>query len=832
MTTEAFNNQPDGQASQSEIQRAPSPEESGLEDLTLTELLGEIWRAPGVSLRALARVLTHNAKTVDVPAARTGLEPARATPPAVRREPPPTAEQQAALRTHALQLSLRIVALLVALYGSAILWSERTERSGLNVGAPFLLAAFVLWILAEPVNRRLFAGLPAEFVSHAGEAIPKTRARLFWLGGATIWAGLAAVLNAGNRFTLLGVIAWFLSIVLIVAAFAPPGWGWSAVRSSARAFRLRRGWTLWALAAIMILAGVFRLTVLNGTPPEMTSDHVEKILDAQNILNGITQVFFPNNGGRDPIQFYLMASLSQLPGLGPNFLTLKLLTAIEGLVSIPLLWWMGREMIGEQEPELGNLVGLLLAALVAVSSWHVMLSRLGLRIILTVIFTALLVIYLSRALRHNRRADFIKAGLALGFGLYAYQSIRMLPIVVVLGVGLAVLFSLLRRQAGRRVMIRLYLTNLVVLATVSFIIFVPMLTFSLEYPQDFWRRTSGRLVGDGLFQEVNAEGVLVVRRATLDEQWQAFQENIGKLFFNIRNALLMYNWKGDVAWITNAPNRPAMDQFTGSLLIVGLAAWTVRMVRRRDPADWLMIPMVFIMLLPSALSIAYPIENPSATRTSGTLPVVYLFAALPLAMIVLSLKRLFTGWQGRAAGTVAASVIILLSLSDNWTSYFGVYHDTYLHSSPAAYTEAGRYLRGFAESGGSYGNAYMIAYRYWWDSDAIGIEAGRPDWPNGIADPDGDNTGKDAVDAVPQFMYLASQKPLSDPYRLDSEKDLLFFYSTQDTTTEAKLREWFPEGYARWNSSYKPGGDFMTFRVPKLGFQRLVDFFVEMKVLK
>jgi class 3 adenylate cyclase len=82
------------------------------------------------------------------------------------------------------------------------------------------------------------------------------------------------------------------------------------------------------------------------------------------------------------------------------------------------------------------------------------------------------------------------------------------------------------------------------------------------------------------------------------------------------------------------------------------------MVRRRDPADWLIPIMLFIMLLPSALSLAYPIENPSATRTSGTLPAAYLLAAFPLALIVDGIAKVSPGRRGRlvGAGLVASLV--------------------------------------------------------------------------------------------------------------------------------------------------------------------------------
>ncbi|MEP6984780.1 MAG: hypothetical protein ABI970_04230, partial [Chloroflexota bacterium] len=525
---------------------------------------------------------------------------------------------------------------------------------------------------------------------------------------------------------------------------------------------------------------------------------------------GNPQVFFPNNGGREPIQFYLMAIISHFSGLGMNFFTLKFLTAVEGMICIPVLWWMGREIIGEGEPEFGNIVGLLLAALVAVSYWHTMLSRLGLRIVLTVIVTGLLMIFLSRAIRRNRRGDFIKAGLVLGAGVYAYQATRMLPVVVVAGIVLAILFSLFR--SGRREQIVRYITNLVVLVVITLAVFVPMAGFAHDYPEDFWRRTSGRLLGDDTVQTTNPDGSIVTRNATMDERMAAFQQNVGILVNNIRNALLMYNWKGDVAWITAVPNRPEMDVFTGALLIVGMGAWGVRMVKRRDAADWLMPAALFIMLLPSALSIAYPIENPSATRTSGSLPEAYLFAAIPLALIWLAIRRLLPNWWGKVVGSVFVGGVLLVAASANWNTYFVDFNESYTTSSPAPYTEAGRFLRGFADSGGSLGNAFMIAYPYWWDHRAVGIEAGVTDFPNGIV------TRTD----VPQFIKSTSQR--GDKYQLDPDKDLLFFYNPADTDTETQLFNWFPNGSKQLIHSYKPGDDFGVFRVPRLGAQGLLEF--------
>ena len=49
---------------------------------------------------------------------------------------------------------------------------------------------------------------------------------------------------------------------------------------------------------------------------------------------------------------------------------------------------------------------------------------------------------------------------------------------------------------------------------------------------------------------------------------------------NVRNALLMFNWKGDIGWFNGAPEYPMLDIFTGAFLILGAAAWLVRCSNR------------------------------------------------------------------------------------------------------------------------------------------------------------------------------------------------------------------------------------------------------------
>ncbi len=804
-------------------------EPATFEDLTLAQMFSELRRAPGPTLRALAAV----ARASDAPAsdlAQVGppsLEAVYALVPAthaitIARPVVPARRSLGLSGVDILQFALRLVALFVAWYGCAFLASplERTSPTGLADGAPYLLAGALIWLVSEVIPifvRSRFASTAAVNES-LGYPMASAHVSIVWRAILVLAAAgftyYAWILNVDNHFTPFGFVAWMMSIILWASALAPAGWSyWRALRQQItrlRATRWRFTWTLGALILIMALGAFFRLRDLQNVPPEMTSDHVEKLLDSYRVAQGDTNIFMANNGGREPAQFYILAILGSIPGLGFTHLTLKLLTAVEGLITLPALWWMGREIIGPRDRKLGNLVGLALAALVAASYWHTSLSRLGLRIVLTTLVVAVAMVYLARAMRYNRRADFLLCGLVLGFGVYTYQAVRMLPVVVFLGVLLAFIFHWRTwRERGRGAL------NFLALVLVAFVVFIPLFHYTVQYPEDFWRRTTGRLMGDDVIQTTDASGNIVQRNATIQDRVDAFRQNLPVLVSNIDNALLMFNWKGDVEWINGAPNYPTFDPISGALLIVGLAAFAGYVVKRRGDVVLILMPlMVLIMLLPTALSIAYPAENPSFTRASGAIPPVYFIAALPLALLALSAARALSGRRfGQIVAFGLATVLVLGSYAGNASVYFGPFVQSYLVSS-LPYSEAGRVLQGFADSDGSYGNAFMIAYPYWWDHRAVGIDAGAIDWPNGIL----------SIKDVPQFLADAAQR--TDKYRLDPDKDLLFFYAPKDDETQAQLRQWFPNGYGQDRQSYQPEDTYRLYRVPRLGqdgFNQFID---------
>ncbi len=702
------------------------------------------------------------------------------------------------------------LASLQALSASMVVAQEQSIEF-LLMAAGRLVAGLILWHLLDFVAWRIktrLPAIPATTSERSGssqiasappsptislplrERISKRRVSLALfsaLASAALWLN-----TSGNRIEPPYILLWILSSFSWAMVFAPSNWNafdcmTELIDRWRRIDWQGKRWLIVAFALIMLLGLSFRYTRLDSVPPEMTSDHVEKIQDAYRVSTGDYQIFFPNNGGREPVQMYLLSLLSTLPGLGFDFYTLKFLAVLESVLTLPLLFWMGRELLGGDRSRFNTVVALLLMALVAASYWHVIISRQGLRIPLTPAVTALLLIYLSRAMRRNRRSDYIKAALVLGFGLYTYQAVRMLPVLIVIGV----FFAIWMRASSWRQRWR-YLSHLAILVFVSLMVFLPMLHFWLEYPNAFWMRTSTRILGDQY------------SHATLDQAIASLRENAPVFMRNIRDALLMYNWKGDIGWFNGAPERPVLDTMTGAFLILGAAAWLARMIKSRDPVVWFMPVVILVMLMPTALSLAHPEANPSNSRALGSVPIVYLFAALPVAMIAVGLKRMIKGGKGLMVAIAFGVGVVLLANHQNSETYFDRYATAYLGPS-LPHSEAGRIVRGFATSDGAIGNVWSLGFPFWWDYRALGIEAGYPLWRNDMY----------PLESLPIKLQDALQRTGED--RLDLNRDLLFIFNPADEQAWQRFREWFPQGRAMTVQSYQPEDRFVLYRVPRLG---------------
>ncbi len=580
--------------------------------------------------------------------------------------------------------------------------------------------------------------VPAELPS--SEARPEdysVRAR--WLYIALPLALVAFLLLGGNRFTSLNVTLWVLAIIFTLLAFwqgelpFKKWWGWLREH-------LRLPWkppfTAWTLLVLAVVALVvfFRVYRLNQVPPEMVSDHAEKMLDVWDVLHGQTSIFFPRNTGREAIQMYLTAGIIELFHTGYTYLSLKLGTILAGLLTLPYLYLLGKELGNKR-------VGLLAMLFAGIAYWPNVISRVGLRFPLYPLFVAPTLYYLIRGLRTSNRNDFILSGLALGIGLHGYTAIRILPLLVLVAVGVYLLHPQAR---GRRLQV---ISGLLVLVLISLIVFLPLLRFALENPTLFDFRAFSRL--GTTERPLPGPAVLIFLK-------------------NLWNASIMYFWSDGNIWVHLVTGSPALDIVSAGLYFLGVVLLLVRYVRRRTWQDLVLLIAVPILMMPSILSLAFPDENPALNRAAGAIIPVFLIIALALDGLMSALEKQATSRAGARLAWTMAAILVIFSALGNYDLVFSQYQRSYVLSAWNT-SELGKIVRDFGDLFGSTDTAYVVPYPYWVDTRLVGINAG---------DPTRDY-------AIPPDQIAAT---LNDP------RPKLFLVNFEDQAHLDLLRQLFPRG--------------------------------------
>ena len=597
-------------------------------------------------------------------------------------------------------------------------------------------------------------------------AIPTpARLRPLLLGLAILGGVAAFALSGDNTFHRTGMLAWLIGMAALPVAVG------DTTPATARAWlteqwaRLRVSWRdgpqipwFWVLLGlVLLLAAFFRFYRLAAVPAEMTSDHAEKLLDVYDIMQGQHRVFFPRNTGREPWQMYMTVAVMALLHLPLSHLALKVGTSLVSLATIPAVYFLGREALDRE-------VGLLAAALVSVSTWHISITRVGLRFPLTALPAALSLGFLFRALRTNRRLNYVLCGLTFGLGLYGYTPIRILALAIA---GCVVVKLLSERRDIREWGWWSFAGNVALIPLATAIAFAPLGRFMFDDPKMFWFRALSRAPKAGT----------------------PFLETVRQFVAALPRTLLMFNWTGDVVWVNTVPLLPVLSDLAGALLILGLVFALWRLVRSRQTVFAYLLISTLVLLLPSTLSLAFPNENPSVVRAAGAIPFVFLLAAVPLALLLHRLRSILGDLWGQRAGLAVVALLVLFSARHAYTWYFVTYDSQYRHSAMNS-SEMAQALLGITDTFGDIQHVYHKAYPYWVDTRAIAINMGDITWRNAILDING------------------FEPQLNDPAAK------LYLVHPQDNEALAWLSQHYPEGYARTVHSRTPGKDFVLFFVP------------------
>ena len=302
------------------------------------------------------------------------------------------------------------------------------------------------------------------------------------------------------------------------------------------------------------------------------------------------------------------------------------------------------------------------------------------------------------------------------------------------------------------------------------IVNIPQIGYAVEYPEKFFFRQIGRLTGSERPIEGSVPAIIVN---------------------NIARVLQEFHWLGDEVYVATIAGRPVVDPIVGALLVVGTVVAVATAIRRRDLVPIAVMAALFVMLLPSALNLSFPRENPSAGRSAGAAPAVYALAALPVALWTVALLRSSARvryFWATGLGLIALSLIVV-----NAYRQFDVYALQYcqrVHNE----SDAAAAIKAAIADGVPPENALVVAYEYWYDTRLVGMWLGDLDWRGGI---------------------WWQQLPEKLPAQAADPRPRVYIVNPGDQQSLAAIRRIYPTAVERRQKASRcDTGEFVVVRVP------------------
>ncbi|NTW04223.1 MAG: phospholipid carrier-dependent glycosyltransferase, partial [Oscillochloris sp.] len=373
-----------------------------------------------------------------------------------------------------------IALVLVLIWAGLSLITRSTLALGTALG---MGVALLVWIRLDPAGAAyllpplwgaglLPAGVGALFWLN-NRIAPQLRDRPVWLGVGLIMGLAGALLLRAHIWLLFG--GGLLLAGALIAASALPAQ--NPVATNADALYGPRRWYGFALLACTLLALGLRFFQLGDIPFGVWRDEARHGLVALHILNdpNYRPVYVPQ-ADIPAFLFYLQTISIGL--LGPTVSAVRAVPALAGSLTVLSIAYVGRQMWGRA-------AGAGVALMVAVSAWHIALSRLAFAAVLDPLLSLIALALLWRisgeqGSSRRRLLEGIAAGATLSLALYTYHPARLMPLAAAIWVALRLGINW---QAWRKA-----LPALIATALAAGIVAAPLLLYWLTQASDFNQR--------------------------------------------------------------------------------------------------------------------------------------------------------------------------------------------------------------------------------------------------------------------------------------------------------------------------------------------------------
>lgn len=212
------------------------------------------------------------------------------------------------------------------------------------------------------------------------------------------------------------------------------------------------------LICIVLLGGALRLYNLKQSPPGLNQDEAANAWNSYCLLKtgkdqaGVSwPIFYTRGLGGHRSTLYIYAILPFQAIGGPNIITTRLPAAVGGVITILLVYLVGKRLFNEK-------TGLAAAALLAVNPWHLQQSRWGHEASLAALLgiaPLAVMLWANMPFSDNKNANLRAlpaaiAGVVTGICCYGYHSARFYLPIALVAAGLVTLPAWWRQLKTRR----------------------------------------------------------------------------------------------------------------------------------------------------------------------------------------------------------------------------------------------------------------------------------------------------------------------------------------------------------------------------------------------
>jgi 4-amino-4-deoxy-L-arabinose transferase-like glycosyltransferase len=493
---------------------------------------------------------------------------------------------------------------------------------------PFLAAGLLFFMggmyLASRIGQKVFFDPAVEWMSAKSGLRPW---QLVCLVSGVLFACLATVAAGTGAMMISPVVAilsWIAGIALTVIG------GWDLARRAGRTPLPKDA--LWWAIGLSAAAFLLRAVLIGQIPVMLTGDEASAGIDAlQWRIGAVNNPFGIFGWHQHPSLDFFIESLG-IALFGRTTEALRLPSALAGALTVGALYLAVRAMYGHR-------YGLAAAVFLSALHLHMHFSRLGINNIWDGLWYTITLGALWYGWQSGKRAYWILAGAAMGFGQFFYTTGRTLFIAVPLFLLAASVFD----RGGWRRNRRSLLPALAVLAAVL----LPLAWYMATHTEQYLAGTNGNTIFGAWLENAVREQNLPAWRILLNQIGLGFGA-----FFSV-----------DVTFWYR-PETPILRTLPAVFFVFGLAILALRL---RDMRTW--VPLLWLAAYGMVASLSE--SAPAAQRLAGVGPTCALVVGFGAMEFVSILAGLFPARQWQLG--LASILLVGYMAADDLNFYFREY---------------------------------------------------------------------------------------------------------------------------------------------------------------